>query len=112
MGDLRCHDVLSPGRPGHGHRVSGRPSFLPERRFRVGGVDVQNSGNGSRPAGLMAGPKSGSVITVEVLVKQEVLAPVRIFLKLPAAPIDRSSAILVPDKDPNEPARELLGHLK
>jgi hypothetical protein len=91
---------------------SRRRLFPPERSFRVGDEDVQDSGNGSGPAGLMAGPKSGAIVAMEVLVKQEVIAPMGIFLKLPAAPINRPPAIRVPEKDPSEPTRDLFGHLK
>src|SRR5262249_30654055 len=62
--------------------------------------------------GLMAGPESGPVVAVEVLVKQEVIAPMEIFLKLPVAPVNRTLAIRVPEKDPSEPTRDLFSHLE
>src|SRR5207247_3396929 len=48
---------------------------------------------------------------VEVLVEQEIVAPVRVLLKLPGPPVDRPPALAVPQEDAGQPARDLLGDL-
>ena len=45
------------------------------------------------PAGLMAGAHTGTVITVEVLVEENVIAPVRIVLEELVLTVERSSAV-------------------
>ena len=51
------------------------------------------------PAGLMAGAEAGAVVAVEVLVEQDEIAPVRVFLELPRAAVDRPPAVLVAQED-------------
>src|SRR5712671_2013870 len=63
---------------------------------------MHRPGNNSRPAGLVTCPKTGSIVAVEIFVKQNVITPVWIFLKLASFSIDRSVAILVFQKDTSE----------
>src|SRR5882672_9898383 len=60
----------------------------------------------------MAGPKSGAVVRVEILVEQNVILPVRIFLELLGSAIDGTVAVLIAEKDARQPTRNLSCHLK
>ena len=60
------------------------------------------------PAGLMAGAQAGSVITVEVLVELNVIAPVRVFLELLLAAVHGPMALFVLQKNSAEPARDFF----
>ena len=55
-------------------------------------VGLDNSRDAPRPTGLMAGTHAGSRIAVEVLEKKNIVASVRIGLKLLCAAIHGSSA--------------------
>ena len=47
-------------------------------------------------SGLVARTETGPVVAVEVLVEQEIIAPVRVLLKLPGFPIDRPPTLAHP----------------
>src|SRR6516164_854966 len=68
---------------------------------------VHGPGDEPCPAGLVAGAEAGSVVTVEILVEQEAVAPVRVFLELEGPSKDRATALRVCHKDVPEPARDL-----
>ena len=59
----------------------------------------------------MTRAQTRAVIAVEVFVEEDQVAPVRILLKLPRAPVNRAAALIVSLEDGGEPARDLLGHL-
>src|SRR5215831_5260834 len=83
-----------------------------EKLLGVGGrKEMHAPGDDAGPAGLMTGAEAGTVVAVKVLVEREVIAPVRILLKLASAPVDWPPAMLVSQKDAGQPARELLGDL-
>jgi hypothetical protein len=63
------------------------------------------------PTGLVARAEAGPVVTVEIFVEQDQIAPVRVLLELPGSAIHRTPAILVSQEDAREAARDLLGHL-
>src|SRR5262245_41130568 len=63
------------------------------------------------PARLVAGAKSRPIVSVKVLVKQNVVAPVWICLELVRAAVHRPSARLVFHEDSGEPATDNLGYL-
>src|SRR5262245_64755111 len=48
------------------------------------------------PPGLVARAEARPVVTVEVLVEQDEIAPVRILLELSRSPVDSTPSILVP----------------
>ena len=55
-----------------------------------GRAQVQQAGDHPRPSRLMVGPEPGAVVAVEVLVEQEMVAPVRVLLELPRPAVDRT----------------------
>src|SRR6516165_6074888 len=63
------------------------PAGLKELRCVHEAKQLYQAGDHSRPSGLMAGTQARSVVPVEVLVKQDVVAPVRIGLELPRAAV-------------------------
>src|SRR5262249_54753913 len=63
------------------------------------------------PASLMAGTEAGTIVAVKVLVERQVIAPVWVLLKLAGTPVDRSPAMVVPQKDAGYSAQDLLGDL-
>jgi hypothetical protein len=44
--------------------------------------EVEQAGDHTGPTGLMAGAETRSVIPVKIFIKEDVVSPVRIFLKL------------------------------
>src|SRR5437899_2732025 len=55
-----------------------------------GSVELDQRRDEPRPAGLVTGAQTGTVVTVEVLVKEDVVAPVGIGLEFPDAAVDRA----------------------
>ena len=72
----------------------------------------KDAGNQSGPTGLMVGSQSSTVITVKVLVKLQVIPPLRIGLKLLCAPVDRPPAVLILQEGPSQPIGDLFAHLE
>ena len=60
----------------------------------------------------MAGSEPGPVVAVEILVEQNQIAPVRIFLELRACRHRLAVGRLVAQEDAGQPARNLLGHFE
>jgi len=56
------------------------------------------------PAGLMAGAKSGAIVTVKVFVEEDEILPVRIAPKELYSTGGRALTILIAQEDVNEPA--------
>ena len=79
------------------HLVSGRP--LTELEHLLGircSKQVQAAGDQAGPARLVAGAQPGAIVAVEVFMKKDEVAPVRVLLKLPDTAVDRTPAVLVP----------------
>src|SRR5215471_10677381 len=78
----------------------------------VGGrKQMHAAGDDTGPAGLMAGAEAGAVVAVKVLVERQVITPVWVLLKRAGTPVDWPSAMVVPQKDADQPALDLLGDL-
>src|SRR5262245_49986310 len=68
--------------------------------LRVGSrKKVHTAGDYAGPAGLVIGAQAGPGVPVEVFIKQDEVAPVRVILKLPSAAVERTPAVLVFEKD-------------
>src|SRR5260370_13534584 len=78
---------------------------------RAGRKHMHDPGDDPGPSGLVACSEAGPVVTMEVLVEEEVVAPVCVLLKLARSPVDRPPAILVPQKHAGHQAPALLGDL-
>src|SRR5262249_17352833 len=63
------------------------------------------------PSGLVTRAEAGAIVTMEVLVEQDEIAPVRVILELWRSPVDRTSAVLVPHENARQASRDLLGDL-
>src|SRR5574338_542653 len=72
-------------------------------------MQVEQAGDDSSPARLMTGAQTSPVVTVEVLIKQDVVLPVRVFLERPGTAVYRASTILVAQEDPAKTAIQFLG---
>jgi hypothetical protein len=66
----------------------------------------------SCPSRLVTRSEPGAVIPMEVLVQQDMVAPVRVGLEFLGAPVDRPPAALVAQEDAGQPVRDLLGYLE
>src|SRR5262245_22663655 len=75
------------------------------------GEEVHGPCNDPRPAGLMASPQPGAVVTMEILVKLNQIAPVLVLLELPHSTVHRSAAVLAFEKYAGQTPREFLGDL-
>src|SRR5271155_4089547 len=53
------------------------------------GEEIQSASDQSGPSCLMAGSQTGAVLTMEVLIEQDVVPPMRIFLEILRSSIDR-----------------------
>src|SRR5215831_8717248 len=72
---------------------------------------LQQLGDKRRPARLMAGAKPSSGIAVEILVKLDVVAPMRISLPRLVCAIDRPTTTLLAQEDVRQARREVLRDL-
>ena len=54
---------------------------------------MQAAGDDCRPSRLVARAQPGSIVAVEVRVEHQVVTPVRVFLKLLGASVDRPLAV-------------------
>src|SRR5690348_8886423 len=72
---------------------------LPSQRQRLFGSrrreHVQDPRDDSGPARLVTRPEPGAVVAVEVLVEEQVIAPVRVVLELLRSAEHRAAAVLV-----------------
>src|SRR5215510_1811740 len=84
-----------------------------EESFRIEPAeDLEHLGNESGPAGLVAGSDACSVVAVKVLVKQHVVAPVGIRLKLLGAAKHGAAARPVPKKNAGQANTYLFAHFE
>src|ERR1700722_3183649 len=67
-------------------------------------------GDEARPSGLMVGSNAASAVPVEVLVKQQIVAKMGIFLHPRVVGIQRPAARGILEKDPTQTVTELGGH--
>src|SRR5215831_982565 len=85
-------------------------------RHDVRGVEeaeeLDQRGDETRPARLMAGAQAGAVVAEEVLVEQDQVAPVGIGLELSGASVHGPSALLVTQEQTREPLGDLSRHLE
>src|SRR6516225_1800842 len=64
------------------------------------------------PSRLMAGAKPGAILAMKVLVEQDVIPPLRVFLEFLGASVNRPPVIFIAKKDAGQAQRNLLRHLK
>ena len=64
-------------------------------------------GNQAGPTGLVTRAKARSRISVEILIEEQMISPMGIFLKFPVIPEARALATFVPAKDSNQAIGEL-----
>src|SRR5258705_3950066 len=74
-----------------------------------GPEELDQRGDESRPPGLMAGTEPRAVVAVEVLVEEQMVAPVRVGLELLGTAEHRTAAPFVPEKDARQPCGNLPG---
>lgn len=60
----------------------------------------------------MAGTKARTVVAVEVLVEQNVVAPVRVVLEFGRSSIDRPFSLLIAEEDAGQSVLDFLRHLE
>src|SRR6476469_10571318 len=63
------------------------------------------------PAGLMAGAEASAVVPMEIFVKENQIAPVRVLLKFLGAAVDRPPTVFVLEKDIRQPSCYVLCYL-
>src|SRR5262249_42167920 len=64
--------------------------------------ELDQPGHEARPARLVTGAEAGALVTVEVFIEQEQIAPVRIGLEFSGAPVHGTSALLVTQERTHE----------
>ena len=71
-----------------------------EKICRLSAVEhIKSARDKAGPAGLVAGPEARTVVAVEILVEQNGVFPVRIFLKLACSAIHGPLAIRIAEKN-------------
>src|SRR6516162_9366766 len=75
-------------------------------------VEADQGAYYSGPSGLVACPQPGAIVAMKVLVEQDVVAPVRIGLKLLGTTIDRPSPLLVAAEDTLQAVGNLPAHFE
>src|SRR5262245_14294973 len=73
---------------------------------------LKQASHEASPASLMTGAKTRTVVAVEIFVEKNMVPPVRIFLKLLGASVDRSPAAAVAEEDARQSPRKFHCHLK
>ena len=105
---IRLSPNLLPHHPGQY-----RPPLRLEQRLRVDPAEqVQQRRDQGSPARLVAGAQPRAVVAVEVLVEQDVVAPVRIVLEFGRSAVDRPPAVGAAQEGAGQPAHQLLGDLE
>src|ERR1700733_12520286 len=83
--------------------------------YRIGiqhSKDLDQRGNKPSPSGLMARTDAGSIVSMEVLVEQQMILPMGILLEFLDTSEDRATAVLVTQKDAAQPCRDISGNLE
>ena len=70
------------------------------------------AGDDTGPPGLVAGSDAGAVVAMEILVEQQVIAPIGIALKFFGTAENRSPSGFIAQKDRGEAIGDLLCHLE
>src|SRR5262245_1862256 len=68
---------------------------------------LEELGDQSGPAGLMARAETGAVVAVEIFVERDEVPPLRVGLELGDAAVDRPAAIRPAEEDARQPSREI-----
>ena len=76
----------------------------------VGGEVVNQIKHQTTPSRLVTGTNAGPIITMEVLIKQEIILPIGVALKGPLTAKDWSKAFSIACENGNESVREILGN--
>src|SRR5262249_2503807 len=87
---------------------------LAESQHALGGSrseQMHPSSDNSGPPGLMARPKTGSVVAVEVFIEQEKIPPMQIVLKLPRTPLNWPPPVFISEKSAMHAGETLFGDL-
>src|SRR5262249_41044337 len=74
--------------------------------------DLDAYGHESRPACLVAGPQSSTVVTMKVLIEEKVVAPMGVGLECLGPSIDGPATAFIAQKEACEPRCDLTGHLE
>ena len=72
--------------------------------IRFASALLDELGHQRGPAGLVAGADAGAIVAMEILVKQDVVAPVRVVLEAFGAAIDRPAAFGIAQEEAGEAA--------
>src|SRR5215467_277044 len=90
--------------------------FFPGNMQPISGAcackQIKTASNETRPPGLVAGSESCSVVAMEIFVEQDVILPMRIFLKLFGSSINRALAVLVSQENTGRPSSNFLSYLE
>ena len=87
-------------------KATGQLAFL-----GINGEIVGQINDKTTPAGLVAGANAGPIVTMEVLMKQQIILPVGIALEGLLAAKNWPLTFSIACKNGDEPVRELLGDL-
>src|SRR5919201_2172477 len=87
------------------------PQIFPFTRMSLSAL-LQQLRHQSRPPRLVIGADAGSVVPVEVLVEEQVVAEVRVALHLLRLAEGRTVAIRILEEDRGEPSRDLCRDLR
>src|SRR5204863_6552190 len=100
---------LQPFTAERGIEIGADVSFDPYRHGSLSGL-LQELSDQAGPAGLMACADARAVVAVEVFVKQNEVAPVRIVMIAAVAAVHRTSAVFILEEDARQPARQFGGN--
>src|SRR5215471_13158140 len=74
--------------------------------------EIKYTGNESGPAGLVARSETCAVVSVEVLIEEDVVLPVRIVLELPGSSVDGAFSVGVTQEHAGIPTTDLSRYFK
>src|SRR5215470_2938916 len=92
--------------------VEARHAVRQDMRGVYEAEELDQPGHEARPARLVTGAEAGALVTVEVFIEQEQIAPVRIGLEFSGAPVYGTSALLVTQERTHETLGDLARDLE
>src|SRR5262245_11454270 len=93
-------------------REGGLLAFL-ERLLGINRSEqLDERGGHPSPSGLMTRTEPSAVVSMEILVEQDVVTPVRIGLKESGPAVHRTPALCVTEEDSRQPICDLPGHFE
>ena len=93
--------------------TEGRALPVRQQGFRIEfAKNFDQQGDDAGSTRLVAGADAGTVVAVEILVEEDVILPIRIFLELFGSSVNRAPAVPIPQENTGESSSDFFGHFE